>query len=181
MMLLKIKSLGAAKIQKYLGIPKVLYNKFADLSNKEAIYESVIIGLTILVLGLSALDVFLVTSIAFTSFVEVFDLLVCGVFGLDLWKRYKNKSEEITTKAFIKKNGIEIFAIIPLDVAFRAFRLVRIFRLAKIGGLAKLGRGGNLALKFFNKFANPSYLRFKRFKTLIQAKGMKDPQDQKDG
>lgn len=180
-MLLKIKALGVAKARKYLGIPRVLYKKFIDISDKEAIYESVIIGLTVLVLSLSALDLFLVTSLAFTSFVEIFDLMVCGVFAFDLWRRYKIEKKDLSTMAFIKKHGIEIFAIIPLDVAFRAFRLVRILRFARLGRLSKLGRAGNLALKFLNKFANPSYLRYKRFKSLIQAKGMKDePERMKD-
>ncbi|NBG87798.1 hypothetical protein [Isachenkonia alkalipeptolytica] len=170
----KVKALGAEKLRKYVGIPKVLYNKLRDTSSKEAVYESVIIGLTILVLSLSALDLFLITSVAYTSFVEVFDLLVCAVFALDLWRRYRQEKSELSSSAFIKRHGIEIFAIIPLDVAFRAFRLVRIFRFAKLGRLSKLGRAGNLVLKFLNKFANPSYLRYKRFKTLIQSKGMKD-------
>ncbi len=173
-MLLKLKALGVSKARKYLGIPKVLYKKFMDISNKEAIYESVIIGLTVLVLSLSALDLFLDTSVVYTSFVEIFDLLVCGVFAVDLWRRYRIEKKELSTFAFIKKHGIEIFAIIPLDVAFRAFRLVRILRFARLGRLSKLGRAGNLALKFLNKFANPSYLRYKRFKSLIQTKGMKD-------
>jgi len=173
-MLLKMKALVVAKVRKYLGIPKVLYKKFIDISDKEAVYESVIIGLTVLVLSLSALDLFLVTSVAYTSFVEVFDLMVCGVFAMDLWRRYRVEKKELSTFMFIKKHGIEIFAIIPLDVAFRVFRLARILRFARLGRLSKLGRVGNLVLKFLNKFANPSYLRYKRFKSLMQAKGMKD-------
>ncbi len=173
-MLVKMKALAIVKAKKYFGIPKVLYNEFADISNKEAVYETVIIGLTVLVLSLSALDFFLMTSLRYTSFVEIFDLLVCGIFALDLGRRYKKTKGEISTATFVKRHGIEIFAIIPLDVAFRAFRLVRIFRFARLGRLSKLGRVGNMLMKFINKFANPSYLRYKRFKTLIQAKGIKD-------
>lgn len=170
----KVIVLGIQKVRKYLGIPRVIYKKLINISSKEAVYESVIIGLTLLVLSLSALDFFLETSVAYTSFVEAFDLLVCAVFALDLLRRYKQEKTKLSKSAFIKGHGIEIFAIIPFDVAFRAFRLVRIFRFAKIGRLSKLGRAGNLIVKFVNKFANPSYLRYKRFKTLIQSKGMKD-------
>ena len=172
-MLKKLIVISIYKTKKYISIPKVLYRKFIDVSDREAVYETVIIGLTLLVLLFSALDFFLATSVGYTSFVEIFDLFVCGIFALDLARRYKKTKGRISMSTFVKRNGIEIFAIIPLDVAFRAFRLVRLFRFAKLGRLSKIGRAGNLFLKFFNKFANPSYLRYKRFKTLIQAKGIK--------
>lgn len=150
-----------------------------DVSSKEAIYESVLIFATILILALSTIDMFFIHNLTFTKFVEILDLIICAAFATDLFLRYKKSKQHLTKLQFIKSNFIELFAIIPLDVAFRAFRLVRIFRLARLSRLSRLGRVGNLMLKFINKFANPSYLRYKRFKTLIQAKGMEEEKVEK--
>lgn len=152
------------KLAKYKKIPNKLVGIVLDVSNKEAIIETIIVLLTLLILSLSAVDMFLVDNIAFTKFVEVFDLLVCAIFAVDLYYHYR-KAE--VKKTFLRKHVLELFAIIPLDVAFRVLRLARLFRLAKLSRLSKLGRFGNVLNKFVLKFLNPSYFRLKRFKNFL--------------
>ncbi len=133
---------------------------------KDEKIETAMIFLIILIMVLSLLDVFIIDNIVFTAYVEVIDLIVCGIFAVDLFKRYMNRKG--SKLDFFKKSWLEIIAIIPLDMVFRYFRLARIFRVLKIGRFAKMGRFANTFMKIFK---SSGFIRYKRFSKLLMGYG----------
>lgn len=135
-------------------------------STKEQKIETLMILLIVLIMVLSLLDVFIIDNIVFTAYVEVIDLIVCGIFAVDLTKRYLNRKG--SKLEFFKKSWLEILAIIPLDMVFRYFRLARIFRVLKVSRLAKTGRFANTFMKIFK---SSGFVRYKRFSKLLMGFG----------
>lgn len=165
---------------------KTLLTIITNISDKTAIYETVMALLIILVLGLSFLDIFVIESKQFSLYVEVFDLIVCVIFGIDLTIRYRASTSK---KSFFKKSWIEILSIIPFDVVFRAFRIVRIIRVARITRASRIGRFVNTFTKVFRnierlpmvaKMANPQYLRYNRFKKLLFGYGKSKSEEEEE-
>ncbi|SDY66032.1 ion transporter [Tindallia californiensis] len=171
------------KIKDIFRAYKTLLTIITDISDKTAIYETVMALLIVLVLGLSFLDIFVIDNRRFSLYVETFDLAVCAIFAIDLSLRYRASTSK---KSFFKKSWIEILAIIPFDVVFRAFRIVRIVRVAKITRASRIGRFVNTFTKVFRnierlpmiaKMANPQYFRYKRFKKLLFGYGKSKSED----
>ncbi|MDQ2086247.1 hypothetical protein RBH29_07365 [Herbivorax sp. ANBcel31] len=157
-------------VKKFIKIFTTLYNMILHNSTLQEKIETAMIVLVLLVLGLALADVWLVDNLQFSRFVEIFDFVVCAIFAVDLWFRYKRWKG--STISFFKTSWIEIIAIIPLDIVFRFFRIARLFRLVRLSRLSKLGRFGNTFMKLirmaemsFTK--GGSYFRFKRFKKLL--------------
>lgn len=159
----------------FLKIPVNIYHIIVSVDSKKAIYETFLMLLAILVIILTFFDLFWINHRGFTLFVEIFDLVVCGIFALDLFIKYHSQN---TKKGFFKNHIIEIISIIPLDFVFRFFRLLKIFRFVKLSRLSKMGRLGNLINKMLTKFANPSMLRYKRYKNILFSKGLENDENE---
>ncbi|RQD67507.1 MAG: ion transporter [Tindallia sp. MSAO_Bac2] len=152
---------------------RTLAEIIVNVSSKTAIYETVMALLIVLVLGLSFMDIFIIEDPSFSLWVEVFDLVVCGIFAVDLAIRYRHATAK---KEFFKKSWIEILAIIPFDVLFRVFRIFRLVRVLRLTRASRIGRFLNTFSKvlrnveripIFAKLLNPQYFRYKRFKKLL--------------
>lgn len=159
------------KLSNVVRIPSRVYEIVTDVSDKEAKYETALMLSAVSVIVLSLADLMLIQNRSFTLFVETFDLIVCGAFAIDLYRKYKRVDKK---KGFFWSHIVEIVSIVPFDFVFRAFRLVRLLRYFKLGRLSKLGRLGNLLNKIITKFATPSVLRYKRYKNIIFARGLEE-------
>ncbi len=152
---------------------RTLADIIVNISSKTAVYETVMALLIVLVLGLSFMDIFVIEDPAFGLWVEAFDLIVCGIFAVDLVIRYRHTTVK---KEFFKKSWIEILAIIPFDVLFRVFRIFRLVKVLRLTRASRIGRFLNTFSKvlrnveripIFAKLFNPKYFRYKRFKKLL--------------
>lgn len=157
-------------VNKFIKIFKTLYLILTTNSNVQQKVETFMVLLVLLILSLSLADTFLIDDLRFSAFVEIFDFIVCGIFAIDLYFRFKRW--EGKSLGFFKSSWIEIIAIIPLDIVFRFFRLARLFRLIRLSRISRLGRFGNTVIKLIRMaemslFKGGSYFRFKRFKNLL--------------
>lgn len=155
-----------------------IFSNLRENSTREQKIETLMILLILAIMVLSLLDAFVIESIVFTAYVEVIDFIVCGIFAVDLVKRYINR--EGSKLDFFKKSWLEILAIIPLDIIFRYFRIVRIVRVFRLGRFAKLGRFANTLMKIFK---SGGVVRYKRFSKLLMGYGkskMEEKENKKD-
>lgn len=165
-------------IIKIKNIYLFIFNNIRENITLEQKIETLMILLILAIMVLSLLDAFIIENIVFTAYVEIFDFIVCAIFAVDLVKRYlKRKGSRLD---FFKKSWLEILAIIPLDIVFRYFRIVRIVRVLRIGRFAKLGRFANTFMKIFK---SGGFVRYKRFSKLLMGYGkskMEEKEDKKD-
>ncbi|MDR5659642.1 hypothetical protein RH915_09055 [Serpentinicella sp. ANB-PHB4] len=177
-----VKSIFTSTKKAYLSLLNILKSN----STVKQKVETLMVVLALSIMALALADTFLVDNLAFTRFVEVFDLLVCGVFLIDLIYRYKYW--EKSKKDFIKTSWIEMIAVIPFDIVFRFFRIARLLRVAKISRVSKLNRIPNILLKltrslevsFLSFLKSGSYARFKRFNKLVFGFGKNKSKEQEE-
>lgn len=185
----KLKKLTINSLKAYRKLVDIIIN----VDNRTAIYETIMALLIVTILVLSFLDIFFIQNPKFTGYVEVFDLIICLVFGIDLYIRYKHVEDK---KLFFKRSWIEMLAIIPFDVLFRVFRIFRLIRVMKLTKVSRVGRFANTFTKILrniervpfissgiSKTLNPQYFRYKRFKKLLFGYGkskMEEDEDKKE-
>ncbi|TYQ18014.1 UNVERIFIED_CONTAM: hypothetical protein Cloal_0410 [Acetivibrio alkalicellulosi] len=175
-----LKKKAFKTIKKFIKIFTTLFDMLIHTKTLQEKVETVMIILVLLVLGLALADTFLIDNLVFSQFVEIFDFVVCGIFALDLFFRYKRwKGSNLS---FVKATWIEMISIIPLDIAFRFFRIARLFRLIRVSRLARFGRFGNTFMKLvrmaeMSLTKGGSYIRFKRFKKLLFGYGKSKSED----
>lgn len=95
---------------------------------KELIYEIIMLILSVLVGIILYLDLKNIMPEKATLLKKI-DYSILIVFIFDYFYRLKNS---IDKKEFIKKNIIDLIAIIPFDIIFRAARLLRLSRILRI-------------------------------------------------
>lgn len=102
------------------------------------VYEILIILLAIIAVSMAFLDLTNKISIESSKLLYYIDSSILMVFTADYIIRLALSNNK---KQFLKQNIFDLFAIIPFNSMFRAFRIVRlakIFRLTKMTRLARL-------------------------------------------
>ncbi len=171
----KIIGLAKKTIKKFVGIYKTIISVLKENETREQKIETLMVSLILGIMVLSLMDAFIIDNIVFTAYVEAIDLIVCGIFAVDLVKRYINR--EGSRWDYFKKSWLEIIAIIPLDMVFRYFRIVRIVRVMRMGRVAKLGRFANTFMKIFK---SAGFMRYKRFNKILMGYGKSKMQEHEE-
>ena len=162
-----LKMLNKLK-KSYLAILESLQ----DNETKEAKIETMMIVLIVIVMFLGISDIF-IDNPRYTAWVEGIDLVVCGIFAVELVSRFRSRKG--SKWDFFKSSWLEIIAIIPMDILFRYLRIARIVRVLRFGKVAgnvgrfgKLGRMGNTLFKIMK---SGGMQRYKRFNKILVSRG----------
>lgn len=99
-------------------------------------YDPIIIILALFSVVLVVLDVINVLEIERQPFVTI-DFLILAIFALDYFGRLFLAEKK---GIYVKKNILDLIAIIPFNSVFALFRVARIFRVARLARLSRASR-----------------------------------------